>query len=98
MDLLFKNNGLKNKLLLAGLAILLILSATFIVNALILLLPVGIIGWTLYSAFKYIKGFLANSRRGKVSQVYKADIVSEDSIFKDSISNKKVIDVEFTEV
>lgn len=96
MDLLFKNNGLKNKLVLAGLAILLILSATFIVNAMILLLPLGIIGWTLYSAFKYIRGFLVNNRKG--AQIYKADIVSEGSNFKDSLSNKKIIDVEFTEV
>jgi hypothetical protein len=98
MGFLFNNNSLKSGIVSVGLVIVFLILATFLINTLIIILPAGIIGWSLYRVFKLIKGHFFKGKKGRGEVTYKADVVNMDRAFEDLLSNENIIDVEYTEV
>lgn len=98
MDFLFKNNSIKSTVILAGIMIVFFISATFLVNVLVTLLPVAIVGWLLYRIFNALRACFRKDKRVQRADVYKADTVTISDNFEEELSNRTVIDVEYTEV
>lgn len=98
MDFLFSNNGLRNRIIFIGFVIVFLILSAFLVNAFIILLPIGVISWSLYKAFNAVKIYINERKRKTSSLVFKADIVNVYTDFEESLASKQVIDVEYTEV
>lgn len=98
MDFLFSNNGIKSRIILISTVILVMISATFLIKALIIFLPIGIIGWYLHRVIKVLKAYFFRWKRNHTSDRYDAEIVKVKADFEELSSAKNIVDVEYTEV
>ena len=95
MDYLNHRLGIK-KVLKALLGSMLILAiVVFIIQGLLVLIPVGIGLWAIYKGIKFIKAKFLGLKRDKVNKVGPIDICNDKF---QSMNSSNVIDVEYEQV